>query len=119
LTPLVPWSDPVDTPMVIAGTFLASSFMFFGVFVVVQRPCDRVGLLMVAVAFSFPLLAEIPPDVTYALGNWVFLQLWLVVLAHLFLAFPTGRLPTTFDRWLIRGAYGWRVIVRSLEITLI
>jgi signal transduction histidine kinase len=121
LTPLVPWSDPVDTPMVIAGTFLASSFMFFGVFVVVKRPWDRVGLLMiaVAVAFSLTLLAEIPTDVTYALGNWVFLQLWLVVLAHLFLAFPTGRLPTTFDRWLIKVAYAWWFIVVAFELTLI
>ena len=27
---VVPWSDPVDTPALIAGSFLAGSFMFCG-----------------------------------------------------------------------------------------
>jgi signal transduction histidine kinase len=117
----VPWSDPVDTPGMIAGSLLAASFMFFGVFVIAKRPGDRVGLLMIGVAVTFmlTLLAAIPTDLTYALGNSVFLQLWLVVLGHLFLAFPTGRLPTTFDRWLVRGAYAWWSVIVAFEIVLI
>ena len=116
----VPWSDPVDTPMLFAGSLLAASFMFFGVFVVAKRPRDRVGLLMIAVAVTFmlSLLAAIPTGVTYALGDFVFLQLWLVVLGHLFLAFPAGRLPTTLDRWLVISAYAWWFVVVAFEVTL-
>ena len=117
----VPWSDPVDTPDLIAGSLLVASFTFFGVFIVAKRPGDRVGLLMILVALTFmlTLLAEIPTDVTYVLGNTVFLQLWLVVLGHLFLAFPTGRLSARLDRWLVAFAYAWWFVVIAFEVASI
>ena len=109
----VPWPDPVGIPKLVAACVLTSSFMFFGVFVVARRPGDRVGLLMiaVAVAFGLPLLAWIPTDLTWTLGVLVFLQLWLVVLGHLFLAFPTGRLRSRFDRRLVIAAYAWWFVI--------
>jgi signal transduction histidine kinase len=116
----IPWSDPVDTPSILAGSLLTASFMFFGVFVIAKRPGDRVGMLMIAVAITFmlPLLAGIPTGLTYAVGFTVFAQLWLVVLGHLFLAFPSGRLPTTFDRWLVTTAYVWWFVIDAFLVAL-
>ena len=115
---VVPWSDPVDTPALIAGSFLAGSFMFCGVFVVAKRPRDRVGALMIAVAVTFglPAVAAIPTSLTYVLGNTVFIQLWLVVLGHLFLAFPSGRLTSTFDRALVVTTYVWWLLIEVLIV---
>jgi signal transduction histidine kinase len=115
---VVPWSDPVDTPALIAGSFLAGAFMFCGVFVIAKRPGDRVGALMIAVAVTFglPALAAIPTSLTYVLGNTVFIQLWLVVLGHLFLAFPSGRLTSTFDRALVVTTYVWWLLIEVLIV---
>jgi signal transduction histidine kinase len=114
----VPWSDPVDTPGLVAGSLLTASFMFFGVFVVARRPGDRIGLLMIAVAVAFmlPLLAWIPTDLTWTLGVGAFEQFWLVVLGHLFLAFPSGRLTSAFDRGLVITAYAWWFLIEILIV---
>jgi signal transduction histidine kinase len=114
----VSWLDPMSSSKLLAGSVLAAAFMGFGVFVLAKRPGDRVGLLMVAVsvAFMLSLLAWIPTDLTWTLGAFVFLQLWLVVLGHLFLAFPTGRLASAFDRWLVIGAYVWWFVI---EVALV
>jgi signal transduction histidine kinase len=113
---VITWADPVNTPMALAAALLTSSFMFFGVLVYARRPGDRVGLLMIAVAVAFllPVLAWIPTDLTWTLGNFFFLQLWVVVLGHLFLAFPTGHLPTRYDRVLVSVTYAWWFVIDVL-----
>jgi len=117
----VPWPDPPTTAKTVAASVLAFAFMFFGVFVVAKRPGDRVGVLMIAVAVAFmlPLLAWIPTDLTWTLGVFVFLQFWLVVLGHLFLAFPTGYLRSTFDRRLVIAAYVWWFMIDALLVVFI
>jgi signal transduction histidine kinase len=114
----IPWPDPPDAPKTAAASGLAFAFMFSGVFVVAKRPGDRVGLLMIAVAVAFmlPMLAWIPTDLTWTLGVFVFLQFWLVVLGHLFLAFPTGRLRSKFDRRLVVAAYAWWFAIDALLV---
>lgn len=114
----IPWPDPPDAPKIAAASGLAFAFMFCGVFVVAKRPGDRVGLLMIAVAVAFmlPMLAWIPTDLTWTLGVFVFLQFWLVVLGHLFLAFPTGRLRSRFDRRLVAAAYAWWFAIDALLV---
>jgi signal transduction histidine kinase len=115
----IPWSDPVDPPMLAAAALLTFSFLFFGVFVVARRREDRVGLLMIAVgvAFMLPLIAAIPTGLTWTLGTIVFQQLWLVVLGHLFLTFPTGRLTSRFDRGLVIAAYVWWFVIDAVLVT--
>jgi signal transduction histidine kinase len=63
-----------------------------------------------------PLIAAIPTDLTWTLGTTVFEQFWLVVLGHLFLAFPTGRLTSRFDRALVVAAYVWWFLVDGVLV---
>jgi signal transduction histidine kinase len=114
----VPWSDPVGTGMTVAASLLTASFMGFGVYVWARRPGDRIGslLIAVAVAFMLPLLAWIPTDLTWTLGVGAFEQFWLVVLGHLFLAFPSGRLTSTFDRRLVIATYVWWFLIEVLSL---
>jgi signal transduction histidine kinase len=107
--PFVAWSDgPVDALMVVAVTLSTSSFAFLGLYAFVKRPSNRVGPLMMAVAFAawIGLIGWISTSVTYTLG-FLFQDLWLAVLGQLFLAFPTGRLESRLDRSLVIITYAW------------
>jgi signal transduction histidine kinase len=119
VAPYVSWSDaPVDVPLLIVNTVSVSSFTFLGLYAFARRPENRVGPLMMAVGFAFmlQLIGWIPTDLTYTLGVFLFAELWLVVLAHLFLAFPTGRLEATLDRRLVAGAYAWWLVSAMLPL---
>jgi signal transduction histidine kinase len=102
-----------DTPTVIAASLSVCSFTFLGLYAFAKRPRNRVGLLMMAVGFAFSIqyIGWIPTDVTYT--SWFLLQdLWLAVLGHLFLAFPTGRLESRLDRGLVIVFYAWWFVAR-------
>ena len=70
-----------------------------------RRPANRVGLLMIALGFTYLVGqlswdASVPYVVLGALG-----ALELPVTVHLFLAFPGGRLQTSLERRLVRAMY--------------
>jgi signal transduction histidine kinase len=119
VAPYVSWSDaPVDVPRLVVNTVSVSSFTFLGLYALAKRPENRIGPLMMAVGFAFmlQLIAWIPTDLTYTIGVFLFTELWLVVLAHLFVAFPTGRLESTLDRRLVAGAYAWWLVSATLPL---
>jgi signal transduction histidine kinase len=71
-----------------------------------RRPENRVGPLMTAVGFSNVAQqlywhAALPFTVAALLADFFFAGLYL----HLFLAFPSGRLRTRFERWFVAFAY--------------
>jgi signal transduction histidine kinase len=96
-------------PMLVAGTLSGSCFTFLGLYAFAKRPDNHVGLLMMAVGFSFGLqtVGWIATDVTYTVGTFLLQGLWIAVLGHLFLAFPTGKLESRLDRVLAISAYAW------------
>jgi signal transduction histidine kinase len=119
VAPFISWSQgPVDVPLLIANTVSVSSFTFLGLYATAKRPENRVGPLMMAVGFAFmlQLIGWIPTDLTYTIGAFLVVELWLVVLAHLFLAFPTGVLGSRFDRRLVGVAYGWWFLSATLPL---
>ena len=108
--PFVSWQDgPVDVPMLLVVSLSVSSFAFLGLFAFAKRPDNRVGPLMMGVAFAawLGLIGWIATPATYTIGVFLFQDLWLAVLGHLFLAFPTGRLGSRFDRRLVICGYVW------------
>jgi signal transduction histidine kinase len=119
VAPFVSWSDaPVEIPRLIVNTLSGSAFLFLGLYAFARRPENNVGPLMMAVGFAYmlQLIGWIPTDLTYTVGVFLLQELWLVVLAHLFLAFPTGRLESRLDRWLVGGAYAWWLVSATLPL---
>src|SRR5262249_5715089 len=69
-------------------------------------PGNQTGLLMYAVgaAFLLPALKEANAPVLFGLGV-ILTNLFIALVAHLLVAFPTGRLETRAERWLIGALY--------------
>jgi signal transduction histidine kinase len=105
---LVVSSDHENTKELSAtlGPFIGLSFCGTGVFAWMRRPHNRFGALMTGVGFAWfisGLTASNDPWV-YTLGVYL-APLYLVLVGHMLLAFPSGRLETTPARTLIAIAY--------------
>jgi len=101
--------DPGDTPI---GRLpgLVQGLLWVGVMLVMMRrePSGLMWKLVLAllVAYTFGAASSIPNDVIWSLATLLF---WLpdAMTPHLALAFPSGRLSTTFDRRLIAFVYAY------------
>lgn len=111
LAPYLLWHGHVDLSWLVPVIAVGVSFVAAGVAGMVRRPASRVGALMVAVGLAWftPAIGNIPLGIFWSL-SWDFGSLYLVLLAQLFLSFPTGRLRTRWDRGVIAGAYTWWVL---------
>lgn len=109
------------SPSLVAGILTGSTFTFLGLFAFAKRPENRVGPLMMAVGFAFELqgIGWIATDVTYSVGTFLLLDLWIVVLGHLFLAFPTGRLESRLDRILVIAGYAWWIVASMARLAFL
>jgi signal transduction histidine kinase len=90
----------------VLGPFIGLSFCGIGVFAWSRRPHNRFGALMTGVGFAWFLsgLTESNDPWVYTLGVYLG-SLYLVLVGHMLLAFPTGRLETTQARTLLAIAY--------------
>src|ERR671933_74498 len=81
------------------------AFIGTGAFAWWRRPLNRFGLLMTAVGFAWFIgqMAESNDSVVYTVASFVG-PLYLVLVVHLVLAFPTGRLDAV-GRAIVAGAY--------------
>src|SRR3954470_10314223 len=77
-----------------------------GAFAWYRRPLNRFGLLMTAVGFAWFLggLIESNSSLVYTVGSYIG-PLYLVLVIHMVLAFPTGRLETRESRLIMLVAY--------------
>jgi signal transduction histidine kinase len=90
-----------------AATILIGwSFVGIGLFAWARRPDNRVGVLMVAVGFTWFIgqMGGSSVPLLFTVGN-VLGSVFLAVAIHLLLAFPSGQLQTRFDRRLITIGY--------------
>jgi signal transduction histidine kinase len=109
--------DPGDTPI---GRLpgLVQLLLWVGVMLVMMRrePSRLMWKLVLAllVAYTFGAASSIPNDVIWSLAVRVY---WLpdAMTAHLALAFPSGRLSTTFDRRLITFIYAYLFASSALQ----
>jgi signal transduction histidine kinase len=85
---------------------IGSGFVGVGLFAWDRRPENRVGPLMVATGFAWFIAvgANTEPALLFTLGN-LLQNLFVATAIHLLLAFPSGRLESNFDRWLVRLSY--------------
>jgi len=106
------WAGRVDLSFLIPITAVGVSFVAAGIFGMVRRPASRVGALMVAAGlawFAPVAIQAIPLGIFWSLSSQ-FQTLFLVLLAHLFVSFPTGRLRTQWDRNAMVGVYAWAAL---------
>ncbi len=106
--------EPQPVLTAIAGPLIGLSFIGTGVFAWFRRPYNRFGLLMVAVGFAWFLagLGEANGDTLFTLGSYV-QPLYLVIVVHMVLAFPTGRLETTGQRAIVIAGYMDVLLLRA------
>jgi signal transduction histidine kinase len=103
-----------NKPLVaILGPFIGLSFCGTGVFAWLRRPHNRFGALMTAVGFAWFLsgLEQANDPWVYTLGVYL-APLYLVLVGHMLLAFPSGRLETTQARVLVALAYLTALLVQ-------
>ena len=81
-------------------------FLGAGLFVWARRPDNRVGPLMVAVAFSWVVsdLVFSNSALLFSVGSMLS-QVFIAVAVHLLLVFPTGRFESRLDRLTAAAAY--------------
>jgi signal transduction histidine kinase len=92
-------------------TGVAAAWIGTGVVALLRRPGNVTGLLMAAIGFLWLVgdLYWIPGALAFTIAA-TFALFYQVVLAHLALAFPSGRLPRGFERRAIVGLYAWTLV---------
>ena len=97
---------------IVAGGVFAPSFMATGLFALWRRPRNHTGLLMYAVGATFLLTAlkEANAPAAFDVGL-LFANLFIAVVAHLLVAFPTGRLEGRVERRLVGVFYASAVVL--------
>jgi signal transduction histidine kinase len=91
----------------IAGSSLITcGFLGVGIYAWSQRPGNRVGPLMVAVAYAWVVsdLVFSDDDLLFSIGS-ILSQLFIAVTVHLLLVFPSGRFSSRADRVVAAAAY--------------
>ncbi len=88
------------------GGSIMASFIGTGLYAWYRRPGNRVGPLMTTVGFA-AFLASLTGSNEPAvfMTGLVLGDLYILVTAHMLLAFPTGRLESRAHRWIIGAAY--------------
>ena len=90
----------------VLGPLIGLSFIGTGLFAWWRRPLNRFGLLMTAVGFAWFLAALTYADdpTVHTVGAFL-APLYLVLVIHMVLAFPSGRLQTRTQRALVAVTY--------------
>jgi signal transduction histidine kinase len=92
-------------------TGVAAAFIGSGVVALVRRPGNATGMLMAAIGFLWLVgdLFWVPGALAFTIAA-TFALFYQNVLAHLALAYPSGRLPGGFERRVMVGLYAWTLV---------
>jgi signal transduction histidine kinase len=109
-------ASPGDEPGLQAGLldWIVLSYIFSGLIAWQRRPESRFGPLMIAAGFATSLssLASASAALPFTVGQAMDLMPFAVFF-HVYLSFPSGRLPGTPERWIVGMAY---VVALGLEL---
>lgn len=109
LAPFPPWVQPQPSiPSLSLYVAAGLSFLWVGLFLSILRPRNGIGRLMFAAGFtwfSFNII-RVDSEFTFTLGSFIY-TLYLAVVEHMFLVFPSGRAQSARDRFLITIGYAW------------
>ena len=114
-----PWlrGAHVHLPDLLIHAGVGATYIGAGVVAVVRRPGNRTGFLMAGVGFLWYVqdVGWIDAALPFTLFN-TFSSSWEVVLGHLSLAFPSGRLQSRVHRQVIAALYVWTVANNTLRM---
>jgi signal transduction histidine kinase len=101
-------SPPPPAVWVITSSAVGLSFLAAGLAAWRRWPANRLGLLFSIVGYAWlaPNVGYLPGALAFTLGNaiaWVY----PAALGHLALAWPTGRLRSRFEFWVVVAVYTW------------
>ncbi len=99
--------EPHKALLAVGGGIVSAGFLGTGLLAWWRRPYNRTGLLMYAVGVTFLLAAlkEANPPALFDLGLLV-QALYVALLVHLVVAFPSGQLAGRGERRLVVAFYG-------------
>jgi signal transduction histidine kinase len=110
----------VGEPLVLAllSAWITVSYVLCGLIAWLRRPASRFGPLMIAAGFVSFLtdLAWTSSDVPFTIGQALDL-LPPVLFLHVFLAYPSGRLRTRFERALVVAAYATAIGFQAVRMS--
>jgi hypothetical protein len=114
-------SDGIGEPLVLAllSSWITIAYVLCGLIAWLRRPASRFGPLMIAAGFASFLtdLSWITSDVPFTIGHALDL-LPPVLFLHVFLAYPSGRLRSHFERGLIVTAYSTAIGLQLVGMAL-
>jgi signal transduction histidine kinase len=114
-------SGEVGEPLVLAllSSWITIGYVLCGLIAWLRRPASRFGPLMIAAGFASFLtdLSWITSDVPFTIGHALDL-LPPVLFLHVFLAYPSGRLRSHFERGLIVTAYSTAIGLQLVGMAL-
>jgi signal transduction histidine kinase len=107
--------DARQATVVVFVLVVAWGFVGSGLWVLAREQATRFGLLSVAIGCGLFLACWVFSGVAvaYTLGL-MFGLLWLPLLVHMVLAFPSGRLQRRTERWLVGWAYLVGLVLQPL-----
>ncbi len=105
---LIASSPRATDPVVIAilGPFIGLSFVGTGIFAWLRRPHSRFGALMTAVGFAWfgAMLTYSDDSLVFTLGSYLS-PLYIVLLGHMLIAFPSGHVHSVAGRAVVATGY--------------
>jgi signal transduction histidine kinase len=98
--------EPDTVATAILAPLIGLSFIGTGTFAWWRRPLNRFGLLMLSVGFAWFMsgLAESNNATIFTIGTYI-QPLYIAIVVHMVLAFPTGRLETLGQRAIVIAGY--------------
>jgi PAS domain S-box-containing protein len=101
-------SEHEDQPgvLLVVGLLIGVAFIAAGLVARTRRPENRMGLLLMAVGFTWLLgaVAFSNNSLVFSLGTAVG-SIWAAVFVHALLAYPSGRLAAAWERRVVIGGY--------------
>jgi signal transduction histidine kinase len=102
------WRPPLIGTITVSVVGL--SFLAAGIAAWVRWPASRLGLLFSLAGYLWllPAVARLPYPLTFTVGNLI-APVYGAALAHLGLAWPTGRLRSRFEVGVVVAEYAWNI----------
>jgi signal transduction histidine kinase len=100
-------------PILICQEAICLSFLAAGIAAWLRWPASRLGLLFTVTGYLYMvpyILMALPNAVAFTIGNaYAYGGIYSAALAHLGLAWPTGRLRSRFECGVVIAEYAWNI----------
>jgi signal transduction histidine kinase len=97
--------------VIVISAAIGASYLLAGLAAWRRWPASRLGLLFTIPGYAWllPSMAHLPYALPFTVGNLV-ANVYTAALAHLALAWPTGRLRSRFECCVVIAVYGWNTL---------